>query len=113
MREHHAPADIYLTSPDDADFRLAAMTAQLMTWKTHPYLDVEVIEWKRRGDLATRVFPEKRPGAIDCAALSEVSAAYPVTHLLVDSPARRPAVVCDGLEPLFHSEEAAVYRIVR
>ena len=113
--DHHAPSDIYLTPPSNAGFRLDAMTAIFVSRKTHPYLDVEVIEWKRRIDLARRVYSEMpdspQPRSVDCESLTELVASYPITHFL--HPASRPVVDCGGLELLFRGDEAEIYRIVR
>lgn len=73
-RNNHRSSDVYLTSPYNESFRLEAMTAQFVSWKTHPYLDTEVIEWKRRIDLANAVFG-REGNTIDCAALHALVAA--------------------------------------
>ncbi len=102
IQESHDPQDIYLTHPRMSDFRLAAMTSQFVTWKTHPYLDTEVLEWKRRSDLAQKVFGDQ----LDCDVLAEILAAYPVTHVL--APVTAAGTTC-GLPVEFKGEE---YRIL-
>jgi hypothetical protein len=75
VREHHAtPTGLYLTDPFATTLRLAAMMAQFISWKTHPYLSPEAIEWKHRVDLAvvlahTNGAPHIDSGALRCFTL--------------------------------------------
>ncbi|RYH08183.1 DUF6798 domain-containing protein [Tropicimonas sp. IMCC6043] len=106
--ENYSPGDIYLTSPDMADFRLDAMVAQFVTRKTHPYLDTEVIEWDHRLRLAERVFPSDGP--LQCGALDEVLALYEISHVLVAKD-KLPQPPCARLAPLFEGESHSVLAI--
>ena len=106
MRATGDAETLYLTSPFDMNVRLKSGLPQLVSWKTHPYKDVEVLEWYRRYQLAERVF---RGGAIDCAALAEAIDSYGVTHLLVDDPEK--SVACSGAMPVFEGEEARIYQL--
>ena len=90
------------------DIRLESGLPQLVSWKTHPYKDVEVLEWYRRYRLGRRVFQR---AAVDCAALDEVVQAYGTTHLLLENPAR--AMDCAGATPVFEGETARIYRLDR
>ena len=45
-------ADIYLTPIKMQDFRLETGAAAYVDFKSHPYKDIEVIEWYRRVQLA-------------------------------------------------------------
>ncbi|MCP6582604.1 hypothetical protein NL505_29700, partial [Klebsiella pneumoniae] len=56
LQRNHRPGDVYLTDPFNQKFRLDALSAQFVSWKTHPYLDREVLEWRRRVLLAREVF---------------------------------------------------------
>lgn len=42
------PGDVYLVPPELADFRLRTQAPIVVDAKTHPYKDVEVIEWDQR-----------------------------------------------------------------
>jgi hypothetical protein len=115
--EHHEPTDIYLTDPSDETFRLAAMTAQFISWKTHPYLDREVLEWRHRIDLARAVFADtgdKPPlHGINCRALRSLLNAYPVTHVLLDSGPVGQKSTCPFLRPWFVGQRAWILRVNR
>jgi len=105
--------DVYLTSPDDSRFRLAAMAAQFVSWKTHPYLATEVLEWNRRIGMASAVFgtQNKKSAAMDCAALTRLLDQYPVTHVVLPPAAKDSGTLCPGLSLVFDGQDGAVARV--
>jgi hypothetical protein len=106
MRATGDARTLYLTDPDDMNIRLESGLPQLVSWKTHPYKDVEVLEWYRRYLLAKRVFTGR---TIDCAALDQAIAAYGATHLLVENPGK--TVTCPAATAVFESAGARIYRL--
>lgn len=106
MRDTGTADTLYLTHPDDMNIRLQTGLPQLVSWKTHPYQDVEVLEWHRRYELARRIF---KGNAIDCAALDQAIETYGVTHLLVDSAAKN--VDCPQVTEVFEGDGARVFRL--
>jgi len=108
MREVGDAQTLYLSHPHDMNIRLDSGLPQLVSWKTHPYKDVEVLEWYRRYQFAERIFAGK---TIDCMALDEVIALYGVTHLLLSEPEK--VVDCEGANAVFDGVDAKVYRLMR
>jgi hypothetical protein len=106
MRETGDAETLYLADPHDMNVRLQSRLPQLVSWKTHPYKDVEVLEWYDRFLLAARVFKGK---TVNCAALDRAIKDYGVTHLLLEGPVR--AVNCDRADVVFGDEEARIYRL--
>ncbi|MGI9508276.1 MAG: DUF6798 domain-containing protein [Geminicoccaceae bacterium] len=106
MRETGEEETLYLTSPFDMNVRLESGLPQLVSWKSHPYKDVEVLEWFRRYKLAERVF---RNPAIDCEALAEAVERYQATHLLVDDPAK--AIGCNSAVQTFEEGGVRIFRL--
>lgn len=106
MRETGDAETLYLASPRNMDIRLTSGLPQLVSWKTHPYKDVEVLEWYRRYQLARRVF---QGATVDCAALEETILAYGTTHLLLEDPARM--MDCAVATPAFEGAAARIYRL--
>ncbi len=106
MQETGDAETLYLTNPRDMHIRLETGLPQLVSWKTHPYKDVEVLEWYRRYRLARRIF---HGTAVDCAALKKAVLTFGTTHLLVEDPAR--LVACAVATPVFEGEEARIYRL--
>ena len=115
VRKHHEPTDLYLTDPFDKTFRLAAMTAQFVSWKTHPYLDREVIEWHHRIKLATAVFADTNGvlHGIDCSALRSLLDAYPVTHVLLDDFRVEQKSTCPFLQTWFVGQKSRIMTVNR
>jgi hypothetical protein len=114
VRSTAAPGDVYLTSVGDETFRLAARAPQYVTWKTHPYRDTEVLEWRERIELARDVFGGQaadRARGFDCAALERLVARDPITHVVVeaDDPGLAEAEACPLLAPAHAGDEATVF----
>jgi hypothetical protein len=106
MRETGDAQTLYLTDPHDMNIRLQSRLPQLVSWKTHPYKDVEVLDWYERFRLAARAF---KGGTVDCAAIDEAVEIYGVTHLLLESPAK--AVGCDRADRVFENDGVRIYRL--
>ncbi len=106
MRDTGDDQTLYLTHPFDMSIRLESRLPQLVSWKTHPYKDVEVLEWYERFRLASRVFKGQ---SVTCAALDEAVSLYGVTHLLLED--RALPTDCGLGEIVFKSEEALIYRL--
>lgn len=112
IRATRSAGDVYLTSPEMSEFRLEAMVPQYITWKTHPYLDTEVIEWNRRASLAARVFPivDRRMG-FDCAALRTFLETETVSHVLVPTPEIDAARDCGPLAEQYRGGDFTVFAV--
>ncbi len=109
MRRDDAPDALYLSDPYDMNIRLQSQRPQLVSWKSHPYRDVEVLAWYRRFRLAERVFSD--PASIDCRALGEAIDRYRTTRLLVEDPTR--TVACERATLTFRGERARIFELGR
>lgn len=87
------------------------MTAQFVSWKTHPYLDTEVIEWKRRIDLANAVFG-RDGNTVDCAALHSLIKKYYITYVLFQGEGTKAPPDCDLLVTTFYSSNARIMKVI-
>jgi hypothetical protein len=54
------PADLFLVPLDFEQFRIKSGRPIYVDWKSHPFKDVEVIEWKRRIEVAEKTFESLR-----------------------------------------------------
>jgi hypothetical protein len=102
-RQTPASGLTYLTVPSDFGFRLAAMAPQFISNKSHPYRASEVIEWRRRTELASAVFGTDERGAesgFNCDALRTLLRAYTVTHVVLPPTAVSSAERCPWLAPV-------------
>jgi hypothetical protein len=106
MQAEDSGDDLYLADPFNMDIRLQSGMPELVSWKSHPYRDREVLEWHDRVQAAKRVY---RRDHVDCDALDRVIADYGVTHILVERPEQ--AMTCAGSELIFEGERSRIYRL--
>ncbi len=96
----------YLTPPSLREFRLATGVPQYVTFKSHPYQDVEVLEWQRRLTVAQELYAAQR---MDCEALQRLAVEEAVTHVLVTG--HRPAVSCPFASKAFEDGDATIFSL--
>jgi hypothetical protein len=116
VRAQSRSGDLYLTQSRDQNFRLATLTPQFVSWKTHPYKDIEVIEWYARIRRVDHIFSfEDMDGrrSLNCDALAQLARDYPLTHVLVNVREVPGRIECPLLTTLFADAEAKVFRITR
>lgn len=106
VRANLASGQLYLTPPGLADFRLATGAPQYVTFKSHPYQDVEVLEWHRRLQAAQDIYQSK---SIDCEALRSLAATDAVTHILITKGG--PALSCDFATQVFAEGGAMIFSL--
>ncbi len=107
VRETKRAGDHYLVPPDVAEFRVQAGVPTLVTWKSHPIKDVEVLAWHERV-VAAEAFYAAR-GEEKLARLREVVEGYHVTHVLV--PAEQLSEVRGGGAVVYEDAHYAVVRV--
>ena len=107
-----APGQVWLTEPMLEEFRLRTGAPQYISFKTHPYLDVEVLEWARRLSLTQTLF---KAASFDCAELARLRDEERVTHVLTGAfkPAKRrgPAMDCSFARPIATAGDTRLYRL--
>jgi hypothetical protein len=79
VQETRAPGETYLTPASMAEFRLATGAPVLVTFKSHPYKDVEVIQWQERVLAANDFYGEP-----SCAKLLSLATSYGITHVVLE-----------------------------
>jgi len=98
--------DIYLTPVKMQDFRLVTGAPVFIDFKSIPYLDLEVIEWFRRVQLADRFY---KSGA--CDVLETIIREGQISHVVVERA--RVDITCQGLTPVYHDQVYSIYKITR
>ena len=89
------PGDVYMVPVGMYEFRLSTDTAVVVTWKSHPYKDTEVIEWKRRVDAVNAFYGEPF-----CHRAGEMHHEFSVTHILFEH--ENPLADCPIVEPVYN-----------
>jgi hypothetical protein len=108
VRRTASPDALYLIPEEMQRFRLEAAVRTYVDWKSHPYRDVEVIEWFRRVERVRAL--AKTDGAIYCESLGRLAAEDGVTQIV--APANR-AATCAGLVTEYKDAAYVVERIGR
>ena len=80
--------DVYLIPTGMAEFRLETGAPVLVTFKSHPYKDTEVIEWQTRVETANGFYGEPT-----CGRLLEVVDRYAITHVVLGALVSCPMAV--------------------
>lgn len=78
-RQTKLPQQVYLVPSHMAEFRLETGLPVVVTFKSHPYKDVEVIEWRERIDAVDHFFAD-----ISCDGIREMARVYHVTHVVLE-----------------------------
>ncbi|MEL6221308.1 MAG: DUF6798 domain-containing protein [Cyanobacteria bacterium J06627_8] len=78
--------DLYLLRPNEKElrkFRLYTGAPIFINRKTHPYKDVEVVEWNQRVELGDEFY--RKRGVGQCGMLRNELKPYNITHIVVPS----------------------------
>ena len=105
VARQRSPGDLYLVPPRLYELRIDAGVPVYVDYKTHPYEDREVLEWRRRLAEVTRLYDRR---SLDCAALERTTRAAGITHVAVKAPTRAR---CDFLTDALDAGEVSVFRV--
>jgi len=104
VRAARRPGQLYVIPVGLQRFRIETGAPTLVDWKTHPYRDVEVLEWYARIGAARRL--ERASGPALCAAANDLIRRHGVTHLVL--PAGKPCA-CAGLRERYRDRRFAIF----
>jgi hypothetical protein len=106
LADQRRPGQLYLIPPAQQRFRIQVAAPVLIDHKTHPYKDVEFLEWERRFALATRFYHKE-----DCDVLDAITHDYGLTNVVVH--AQSPNVPCAGWESIWEDDTNIVWERAR
>ena len=104
VRANRQPDDVYLVPTGMADFRLATGVPVVVTWKSHPYKDVEMLEWKSRVDAVSAFYGEPH-----CIRIGELYHQYGATHVLF--PGALPDPACPIIDVVYQDDAYTLARV--
>ncbi|MGB3532941.1 MAG: DUF6798 domain-containing protein [Microcoleaceae cyanobacterium] len=111
VKQNKTEDDLYLvphTSGNFIPFRLQTGAAILINQKSHPYKDIEVIEWHQRLMMAQQFYgPEFRPTR--CLTLEKIVTHYRVNHVILE---QGDSLECSGWDNIYTDELYQVYRLL-
>jgi hypothetical protein len=105
VRRSLVRGELFLIPPDLERFRLRSGAPAVVDAKSHPYKDVEVLEWSARLALSRRFYATG-----DCAVLREILTRYGVNRVVFDASAA-VGTPCEGLDQTYVDPTFAVYRV--
>ena len=103
---HRQVGDVYLIPPNMDRFRIYTGTPVIADMKTHPYQDVQGLEWYARIQLVQQFYQARDQAA--CKVLKQAASQYGVNHVIVDSAA--PALACD-VQKIYQDAQYTVYKL--
>lgn len=110
VRETTQKGDLYLVPNRKRDlrqFRVYTGAPILINFKSHPYKDVEVLEWYQR-NLAAQAFYES-PSDRQCNILKQLVADYQINKVVTESQSFHAS--CNFLTQLYKDKRYAVYQL--
>jgi hypothetical protein len=104
VQAHKKSGDVYLIPIDMQDFRLEAGTPAYIEFKSIPYKDSEVLEWRRRVEFARKFYTQPR-----CKKISQWSEKEGYTHFVL--PVDHEIVGCEQVEAVYRDDAYGVFVI--
>lgn len=98
-----SPGQVYLIPIKLQDFRLASGAPAYVEFKSIPYQDQDVLEWRRRVKMAQRFYNKA-----DCQVLTEITAEG-ITHVITS--ADEIGAVCPGMIEIFSANGYVLYEV--
>ncbi|MCK5310972.1 MAG: hypothetical protein KAJ62_02610 [Desulfobacteraceae bacterium] len=107
IRKNGKSGQVYLTHVKMHNFRLDSGMPQFVSWKSHPYKDVEVLEWHKRINVVNKIFNKDQ---FYCEAFQKMLQEYKITHLLIDiKKTNDPA--CSNLKLIKKDTNFKLYKV--
>ena len=107
IKKNNSPDDVYLVPTNMQNFRLDTGVPVFVSHKTHPYKDVEVIEWYDRIKLAEAFYNGNYDDKKN--VLKQIREKDKVTHIVIRSNSNLEYK--DILEKYYSDEDYTVYKI--
>ena len=95
--------DRYLTPVKMQDFRLESGAPAFVDFKSIPYKDTDVLEWRRRVRLADRFYASE-----DCGLLERLVREEGITHIVMEASATQPS--CSNIEAIYQDGQYILWR---
>jgi hypothetical protein len=113
VKQNKSAKETYLIPPKPLEmerFRLYTGNPIFVDFKSHPYKDIEVIEWFKRITIANTFFDKSSYTQQDCVFVDEISRSYGITHV-VNYSDRHLGKVCANLNKVYGDQKYEIYKI--
>ena len=109
VKDHKQSGDTYLIPPDKTKlykFRLYTGAPIFINDKTHPYKDIEVLEWYDRLNKAREFY---QIGDRSCQILEDLVSQYSITHVVLDRDSYN--LECSTIKEVYRNRKYRVAKI--
>ncbi len=107
VSKNKSETDIYLIPDNMLDFRINTGVPILITYKSHPYKDVELIEWYER--LKTVILYYDTNNTNKFEILKKIKSKYNITHVVLEKEQFNYKL--DSLKELYKDDEYGIYKL--
>ena len=101
------PSNLYLIPIEMGRFRLYTGVPIFVDRSSHPYKDIEVIEWYERIQIANKFYQAR--GEAACSILREILSNYGITHVVVENSQSK--IGCGLLHKTYQDNNFAIYEV--
>ncbi len=108
ITDHKQSGEIYLIPPKMQEFRLQTGAPAFVDFKSHPYKDVEVLEWYKRIRISP-YFYRNEPQNIDCNLLNTAHSLGGVTHVILGQA--QLGLQCTELQSIYQDQNYALFSL--
>jgi hypothetical protein len=106
VKENKKSGDVYLIPIDMQDFRLETGAPAYIEFKSIPYKDSEVLEWRRRVEFARKFYAQPR-----CKKIDEWGKKEGFTYFVL--PFNHEIVGCELVDPVYQDDAYGVYYVIQ
>jgi hypothetical protein len=108
IRQNKKRGETYLIPIKMQDFRLETGAPAYVDFKSIPYRDVDVIEWRRRLDLANSIYLTPG-GSTFCDHITALFSDEGITGIIL--PAEHPASSCPGIHLTYQDKYYSLFKL--
>ncbi len=107
VNEYKKTSDVFLIPPDLMEFRLNTGVPVFVTYKSHPYKDVELLEWYERIAIAQNIYNNNTKN--NCNLIEKLKKEYNITHVVIKKKQFEWNLIC--AEEIYRDNDYKIYKI--
>lgn len=109
IKQHKQPDEIYLIPENMERFRIATGAPAFVDWKTHPYKDTEVIEWRQRIQVLRNIYSSSESSS--CPELKAARQRFNITHIVTLK--KSIGIDCQNTSAIYENEDFKLLRLTK
>ncbi len=108
--QQRSEMQVYLVPPKESDFddfRIYTGVPLYINWKSHPYKDIELVEWYRRVQTASEFYAAGP--AVQCQMLRDLSAQAGISHVILKG--KEATLACGFSREIYREQNYVIYSV--